>query len=106
MTFPREGKFTSSHFFASKDALGIQSEITAKTLASSGCSQACVGRIMPYSFKGFHFDVWADMAGFYLRPWAAHVQLIGRTGLRAGYGDTSRAVLGQTKHAQPRVIYT
>ena len=23
MTFPREGKFTSSHFFASKDVLGI-----------------------------------------------------------------------------------
>ena len=23
MTFPREGKFTSSHFFASKDVMGI-----------------------------------------------------------------------------------
>ena len=24
MTFPREGKFTSSHFFASKDVMGTQ----------------------------------------------------------------------------------
>ena len=23
MTFPREGKFTSSHFFASKDVMGL-----------------------------------------------------------------------------------
>ena len=24
MTFPREGKFTSSHFFASKDGMGVK----------------------------------------------------------------------------------
>ena len=31
MTFPREGKFTSSHFFASKDVMGRPwSELIAK----------------------------------------------------------------------------
>ena len=35
MTLPREGKFTSSHFFASKDVVGRQGSVSGVTLPFS-----------------------------------------------------------------------
>ena len=45
MTFPREGKFTSSHFFASKDVMGSSYSYVCVT-----CMWACVMcHVAPYS---------------------------------------------------------
>ena len=44
MTFPREGKFTSSHFFASKDVLGIF------RAQKSLCRCATLTRTLPRTF--------------------------------------------------------
>ena len=37
MTFPREGKFTSSHFFASKDVMGNAFGRRAKGAQKASC---------------------------------------------------------------------